>query len=444
MTVRIRFDWVDSLPSPDLLACHSMAKLEIKVGREIVTTVADYRRRTVRNRIVVPLFSVAEWLVCNWWHIFHEIEDTGEQKPGFASRHDLAFASDGFVLPSLTMVPVAETVELRWRRRVAPYARVEFVNEGSVRVDRGALEAEFRKLIDAVLKRLRERGADPTMLDTEWAAVNVLDPDEREFSRAAALVGADPFDVTPSLADALISFWSDAGPSLREEALAAADADSLPEVSAWLAEQLPKLEGERSPERIDIPRTLSRDGVSFGFLTRRRDDWPNIRRDLPIVSDARPSERGYTLARSARAGLQAGDRRIDFDSPDFPAFARADARPTVRRIHGLVAADSPACVTVPRSEPATRFLTAQALGDYLDRSTSGPGILGTLATDRQAVSRAFAAEFLAPAEGLRERLRGASVVEAEGVDDLAAEFGVSSAVIHRQIDNHGLAEVAAW
>ena len=71
-------------------------------------------------------------------------------------------------------------------------------------------------------------------------------------------------------------------------------------------------------------------------------------------------------------------------------------------------------------------------------------MLGTLATDRQAFSRAFAAEFLAPAEGLRERLRDASVVEAEGVDDLAAEFGVSSIVIRRQIDNHDLAEVATW
>ena len=422
MTVRFRFDWVDPPPSPDLPAYRSMARLEIKVGGEIVTTVADHRRRTVRDRIVVPLFGVAEWLVCNWWHLFHEIEDTGQQKPGFASRHDLAFAGDGFVLPSLTMVPAAETVELRWRRRQEPHARVEFVNEGSVRVDSGALEAEFRNLIDAVLDRLRDCGADAETLETEWAAVNALDPDERKFSRAAAMLGADPFDTAPSLADALIDFWSGAEPSLREEALAAADADSLSDVGAWVAEQLPRLKGEGS------------------------GDWPDIRRTLPPVSEAeaRPWERGYDLARSARACLQTGDGRVDFESPGFPAFARTEARPTVRRIHGMVAADAPACVTVPRSEPATRFLTARALGDYLDRSTPGPGMLGTLATDRQAFSRAFAAEFLAPAEGLRKRLRGASVVEAEGVDDLAAEFGVSSIVIRRQIDNHDLAEVATW
>ena len=422
MTVHFRFDWVDAPPSRDLLACHSMASLKIEADSEIVTTVVDHRR-IGRDHIVVPLFGIAEWLVCNWWHIFHEIADTGQQqKAGFEFRHDLAFAGDGFVLPSLTMVPVAETVELRWRRRMARHAHVEFVHEGSVRVDRGALEAEFRKLVEAVLDRLRKRGADPETLETEWAAVNALDPDEREFSRAAAMLGADPFDVTPSLAEALIGFWNDTepSPSLRAEALAAADADSLSDVGAWLAEQLPKLEGEGN------------------------GDWPDVRRTLPPVSDVMPWERGYDLARSARACLQTGDGRVDFESPGFPAFARAEARPTVRRIHGMVAADAPACVTVPRSEPVTRFLTARALGDYLDRSTPGPGILGTLATDRQAFSRAFAAEFLAPAEGLRERLRGASVVEVEGVDDLAAEFSVSGAVIRHQIDNHGLAEVAAW
>ena len=420
MTVRFLFDWVDAPPSPDSLARHSMARLKIEAGGEIVTTVVDHRR-TGRDHIVVPLFGIAEWLVCNWWHIFHEIADTGQQqKAGFEFRHDLAFAGDGFVLPSLTMVPAAETVELRWRRRMAQHARVEFVHEGSERVDSSALEAEFRNLIDAVLDRLHKRGADPETLETEWAAVNALDPDEREFSRAAAMLGADPFDVTPSLAEALIGFWNDTEPSLRAEALAAADEDSLSDVGAWLAEQLPKLEGEGS------------------------SDWPDIRRTLPSVSDARPWERGYALARSARACLQTGDGPVDFESPGFPAFARSEAKRTVRRIRGMVAADTPACVAVPQPEPATRFLTARALGDYLDRSTSGPGILGTLATDRQAVSRAFAAEFLAPAGGLRERLQGASVVEAEGVDDMAAEFGVSSMVVHRQIENHKLAEVAAW
>ena len=53
-----------------------------------------------------------------------------------------------------------------------------------------------------------------------------------------------------------------------------------------------------------------------------------------------------------------------------------------------------------------RVRTARKLhrvGDYLGRTEQGPATLSGLATDRQAQSRAFAAEFLAPADPLRQR-----------------------------------------
>ena len=84
---------------------------------------------------------------------------------------------------------------------------------------------------------------------------------------------------------------------------------------------------------------------------------------------------------------------------------------------------------------------ARALGDYLARASPGPGLLSSLSTDRQAQSRAFAAEFLAPADALRARLAGNSSVEPERTDDLAREFGVSSEVIRRQIENHDMGAI---
>jgi hypothetical protein len=79
-------------------------------------------------------------------------------------------------------------------------------------------------------------------------------------------------------------------------------------------------------------------------------------------------------------------------------------------------------------------LLARALGDYLDRTEPGAGILSSLATDRQAQSRAFAAEFLAPAASLRAALGDANLVEPEQVDDLGRRFGVAGEVIRRQIE----------
>ena len=116
MSIRFRFDWIDAQPSPDRLSCHTMAALSIEAGGATVTSVLDRSSRSWRDHVVVPLVHVAEWLAGNWWHLFHEVEHTGEQKPGFECRHDLAFAGDGFVLPSLTMVPAHERIRLRWRR----------------------------------------------------------------------------------------------------------------------------------------------------------------------------------------------------------------------------------------------------------------------------------------------------------------------------------------
>jgi Zn-dependent peptidase ImmA (M78 family) len=86
---------------------------------------------------------------------------------------------------------------------------------------------------------------------------------------------------------------------------------------------------------------------------------------------------------------------------------------------------------------------ARALGAYLGRTVPGPSLLSSLSTDSQAQSRAFAAEFLAPAEALRQRITSHSV-DPEQADDLAQEFGVSSELIRRQIQNHEVANVFGY
>ena len=61
-------------------------------------------------------------------------------------------------------------------------------------------------------------------------------------------------------------------------------------------------------------------------------------------------------------------------------------------------------------------------------------------SERQQRNRAFAAEFLAPSFGLRERL-SKPFVDSDDIAELASEFEVSSTVIEHQIRNHAIAEV---
>jgi IrrE N-terminal-like domain len=84
-----------------------------------------------------------------------------------------------------------------------------------------------------------------------------------------------------------------------------------------------------------------------------------------------------------------------------------------------------------------RFVIARAIGDFLSFGHSSLVTRGQ--TEHQQRNRAFAAEFLAPAHSIRERLPNATVDE-EDVEELAAEFQVSPIVIRHQIQNHRLAE----
>ena len=66
MSVHFRFGWVDAGPSPDILTQHTMATLSIEAGGTTVTSVLDRGNRLYTDEVVVPLFSVAEWLITNW------------------------------------------------------------------------------------------------------------------------------------------------------------------------------------------------------------------------------------------------------------------------------------------------------------------------------------------------------------------------------------------
>ena len=237
--------------------------------------------------------------------------------------------------------------------------------------------------------------------------------------RAAALLGIDPYEVPDAVAAAIISFWDGVDSSIREDALASASEESLAAVRQWLNRTFAALADSESGS-----------------------DWNQLRQTLSASATGAPWTRGYKLARCARSELGVGEGRFEFDVRGALALWHSEQKPPSTRIHGLVAADAPACVTAPRGESGKRFLLARALGDYLDRPEPSAGILSSLVTDRQAQSRAFAAEFLAPAASLRAVLGDVNLVEPEQVDDLGRRFGVAGEVIRRQIGNHNLASVA--
>ncbi len=415
MSVNLRFSWVDSGPSPDAVMRQTMAKFSIEVDGKMLTAVQDRKSRRYRKQIVVPLFVVANWLVDNWWYLWHEPADTHEQKPGFEERHNLAYAGNGFLLPKLTIAPSSERIHLVAERREPAHASISFFEEVDTYVEVEELQREFRRLIDFVLKRLKslDDKEDAVQLSEAWAAINDLDPEERDFSRAAAMCGIDPFDVEDSIGEAIAAFWERIQPSIREDALAVADAHSLSQLGDWL---------------VDVAEGLA----SVGNANR----WNEVRDHVPPSRTREPWKQGYELAQSVREMLELGQVPFQFESEGPLAVFHQEQTPPGRGIEGIVAAETPACVTLSRRRSSSkRFLMARALCEFVSRKETSLGILGSLHNDRQARSRAFAAEFLAPAAVLYDRWSASSAPDEE-VDELGREFDVSTSVIVHQIENY--------
>lgn len=417
------YRWMDDAPPyPDPAAHRTMAKLTIRVGDTVVTELYDRYLKESRDHVFVPLSQVAEWAVLHWWRLLHEpAQASGPQRPGFAARHDLSHAGFGFALPKVSLRPLGKFVRAVATRSSPRDAALEFRGHGDALLRRDDLEAELVSLVEAVLARLRETGSPFPDLEADWRAIRTGDTDDREFCRAAALAGLDPYEVPNATADSLVRFWNEIPESMRRDALGSAPAGALDALRRWLLEQTEVL-GE----------------VGSG------DAWTGIRsRTRRGESSDPPWERGYARARAVRNELDAPRGPfVLHDDGSLAIHSRTVTAPAPGPgILGCVAADSPSCVIVRRGHEARRFLVARSLGDYLGRDEPGPGVLGKLDSPRQAHSRAFAAELLAPEAWLRAEVGGARRVDPATAARLAAELQVSPWVIQHQIRNHGIAEV---
>ena len=208
MSLDLEYEWAHVAESPDETAHRTMAKLQIRVCGHLVTAVADREHKSDRDYVLVPLSHVAEWLVSNWHHLLYEPENsTGPQRPRFEFRHNLAFAGDGFILPPLTIVPTGGASVMRWAKSKPRFSEIEFTRYGEERVPTDEMESVCSILIEDVLDRMREQNLPLETLEEAWHGVCDLDDEEREFARAAALLGADPFDLDDELADGIVAFW---------------------------------------------------------------------------------------------------------------------------------------------------------------------------------------------------------------------------------------------
>ena len=174
---------------------------------------------------------------------------------------------------------------------------------------------------------------------------------------------------------------------------------------------------------------------------------------LPVAQGCAPWEQGYRLATDLR--LQMGIADQPFGSYDnlLASLAAGAKAPSVLEL----ASDSLFDALVHEAEPrrvalaidqrkqhgnARSFALCRAVCEALvngSEGVAGTRLVTSSQTARQKRNRAFAAEFLAPANLLRQSIPD-RVIGVDVVETLAEEFGVSTLVIQHQLENHDLVD----
>lgn len=433
--LQMHFDWEhpEGVRGPELLA--TWASFRITIGDACVTRVFDQSAKTIRNNIYVPLYPLAEWIVWNWWSLLDESEVRATRaQRRFSARHNFRCVGDGIVMPDMEFLPLGEHVQIVWSPRRNPFQHVEFLDQGKTVVSRKELFQVFFEFVQSVCTRLDQEGVTGTWLQQGWDIVStsIKDPEEADFCKVVAMLGKNPYALDQTEEELVIKIAGMLPESLLEDCFLLSD---------WphVLKQAEDLQGD------------------LGWIQNRSENWALLKQvrgtQYPVPSQTVPWDQGYTLARHLRQALGIPE---DVPPSSFETIAgwldlpvdqlkrsMREQRYGFPGMEALVADNkngSPAFIVKHKTRPENQiFSLCRGLCEYLVHPHT-PRLISSVNTEGQKRNRAFAAEFLAPADAIKKRLVSREVSQ-EDIDELACDMGVSPFVVHHQIMNHGLAEV---
>jgi len=321
-------------------------------------------------------------------------------------------------------------MQLIWRRSEVANSGLEFLNEGSHVLSKAAVQEECTRLVEAVVTRLSSASTQSqdavTNLVHHWNSVTaaIQNPYQRAFCGRAARLGLDPFDTGDDIADQIEQLTAILPDSLIDEFCDASRTDQITETAETLRKFVDAAQGERE----------------------NGGPWENVRKQIRVEGTAIPWRDGYEQAAKLRRclGLN-GHTPLDLQH-ELAAMGRLNTKDfqSLPRIEGISCSmDGSAPVfgiAAKLRQDSRRFLLARAIGNYFAHGNSALVTKGR--SELQQRNRAFAAEFLAPADSIRARIPSRRL-DSDHISELAEEFYVSAEVIRRQIENHELAEIVS-
>jgi hypothetical protein len=427
-----RIEWHDApgVTTPELAA--TWARYEIWLGNRCVTQV-ETTDGTFRRGVYGSLYPLAHWIATNWWlltsHIRPSASDTrywtwqNLSTYPWLRQHNLRGAGDGMAWPDLTIVPEGAVTRLVWSqddsRHLLP---IRFASDGSRILRTNEVQVELAAIVDHVLERLTEAEIPKTALAEEWTEIAKADSDEKAFCQTAARMGLDPYSVDDAMADEIVSIASRLPSEIVDDFFDSADTTGLAAAADWARRAIP-VAGRAAARATQTLQTLH-SAVSTQV-------------DLADATDVeRPWMLGYAMARKLRHAFAVKDTD-QFDVS--PWVGIGDINAASHGIYGFAAVNNDRCGVVlgdhAMGVTARGFGQARALGRILTRPELQQFVLSGARSQDERVARAFAAELLAPAEGIRLTLESIGKDDDAALEAVARRFRVSPLLVRHQYEN---------
>jgi hypothetical protein len=334
-------------------------------------------------------------------------------------------AGDGFIWPDLSVHPESGLIRIEWTAdpALSPGRDVRFLTNGSDLVDFAFVQESFTDLVEAVITRLNEAGVGETTLHKEWKALRELSTDEVEFCQVCGRLGLDPFSQGVDLATSIERVYEEMPESIVADFFDAANPERLLENADWVSKADSKALISKRPTSTPV-LPMSQDFLTTVRATRWSD--PDSRR---------PFEIGYEQARQVRSELRLSpEERFPIDRMSVSVATLHANEPSLQGLSRASDGHTNVILGWGARTEARTFASSRALWHTLYGDPTAPFLLTTAASPSQQTARAFAAELLAPAEGIRARLRsGMGGIMAAPV--IADAYAVSETVIQHQVEN---------
>jgi DNA-binding MarR family transcriptional regulator len=357
-------------------------------------------------RAHVDLNEACVRLLTEWWRILYRRENPFKllefDNTGGKAQGTLVVESTGRICLSLRHKDEGGTASPRVFLSVSEFTDLAFNQLARPALEFLHSKRRFNRPVESLLRRAEDILSNPADLSF-WKCAGALGLSYKTLDDASANEVASLLRAI-SNEEARLDFASATAPGRLSSSL------------NWANEEI-----EKRAKANSLPRLIElRQSTANG--SRVTEPWRTG------TERARRVRKKLNLGSSQSIGGLKGIAKLFGDGGDFSVSAAGEDS-----IKGFIGHGDSIPVVIARDEGPnhTAFLASRAIGDFLAYGSREAPITN-IYSDRQAVGRAFAAEFIAPADGVVHLIDD----EHMSLEAVAEHFGAPRGVIYHQYENN--------